>query len=309
MKITASYRTVVFEPDPKGPVKFKLRPGEKLMIKLNYDGSLPGIKGDRSLPRDKVAKCVAISRELGRLLSMNRLSPNLRIIREQVGLVHNNRGAIFRIIPHRPLVPLFSLFSRDRRFPEREPLVLRTLRSVRGLSAKDAAQKFGKLLAKPFLTALFSAFREGFSLEMHTQNVLIGFNESGLIDEVYYRDFEGVVFSNSWRRVMSLPELFDDDHNPELHKYDSKMRRYFNRNLDHDLGRFWKNVIDVLQDNGYFGREDSQKAVSSVRREVRSAVKAFGLDRLAFWGRLLRFAPSPYGSWYSRGHYLRCYFR
>lgn len=309
MKISASYRTVLYEPELKGPIKIKIEAGEKLMLKLHYDGSLPGIKGDRSLTRNKVAKCIAVSRQLERLRIMNRLSPNLKIIREEIGLVHKNRGAIFRRIPGRPLIPGFSLHSRDSRFPQRDPLVLRLLKSVHGFSGNEAAQMFGELFATPLLTSLFSAFREGFSLEMHPQNFLIGFTESGFIENIYYRDFEGVVFSNYWRRSIGLPELFDDNDNPELHMFDRRIGRYFNRNLDHDLGRFWMNLIDVLRNVGYFQSEDVRIAVHSVRRAVRSAVRDFGLGRLAFWGRLLRFAPSPYGHWYSPGHYLRCYFR
>jgi len=309
MKIIASYRTVLYEPDSTGPIRLNLRSGEKLMVKLHYDGSLPGIPGDRSLTRNKVAKCIAVSRELERLSTTNRLSPNLKIIREEIGLVHENRGAIFRRIPGRPLIPGFSLHSTDRRFPHKDPLVLRLLKSVHGFSSNEAAEMFGELFATPLLTSLFSAFREGFSLEMHPQNVLIGFNESGLIDEVYYRDLEGVVFSNYWRRSVGLPKLFDDNDNPELHMFDKRIRRYFNRNLDHDLGRFWMNLIDVLRNVDYFQPKDVRTAVHSVRRAVRSAIRAFGLGRLAFWGRLLRFAPSPYGHWYSPGHYLRCYFR
>lgn len=309
MRISASYRTVFYDPDSEGPMEFKLNPGERLMVKLHIDGELPGIAGDRSLTRDKVEKCVAISRELERLYIMNRLSPSLKIIREEAGLVHKNRGAVFKRIPGRLLIPGFALYSRDHRFPEREPLIVRMLRDDRGLSGEEAAQLFGDMFAKPLVTGLFSAFREGFSLEMHQQNILIEFDKNCQIKQIYYRDFEGVVFSNLLRKSMGLPELFEGNSNPELHMYDNKMRSYFNRNLDFDLGRIWMNLINALQDVGYFGTKETRVAVRSVRHAVRSAVRHYGLGRFAFLGRFLRFASTPYGDWYSADHYIRCRFR
>lgn len=310
MRASASYRTVFFEPEIGGVLSRQQTASTGLMVKLHLDAPLPGIKGDRRLTRDKVAKCITVSGELHRMAEKGDMSARLEVIREPLGIVYNNRGAILRRMPAQKILPVFSLFSRDRRDPATEPLIVQLLKERYGRNQKQAASGFGTLFAVPFLQALFSAFVQGFSLEMHSQNTLVSLSQSEVIDKVYYRDMEGVVFSNQFRRKNLKQELFQDQRNPELHELGKRIKRYFNRNLDYDLSRIWINFLDSIVSSRYFGRKEALLARHSIQEAVRMNIKSFGLQRLAACGKLLRVSRTPYDSaWYRRRSYYRCFFR
>ena len=308
-RISAAYRTFFYEPDKKGPVRLGPPSGSSLMLKLHLDDPLPGIQGDRLLTYEKVTKCLSVSRELRVLEKKGKLAPCLSILPEEIGLVNENRGVIVRRLPLAKLVPAFSLSSPDYRDSDKEILASTILRQAQETTGASTTDLFGEVFVKPLVNGLLSALRYGFSLEMHMQNVLFHFQDSGLVKKIFYRDLEGVIFSNKFRLSQNLPELFKKDQNPELYQHGELFRRYFNRNIDHDLGRIFDNLLVMLEKTGFFKKHEIHLAIKSTRRAVRNAIYEFGFKKWAFWNQLLRVSRTPYGNGTRPVHYYHCRFR
>ena len=305
--VSASYRTVFFQPEPGGLLAGTVGDDEVLMIKLHLEAPLPGIAGDRRLDRARVEKCVRLGASLRQVLEGDPLADRLTVVPEFLGCAASAHGVLYRALPRAGVVPLFSLTSRD---PEDgESLLTSWVRRRYGDDATLAAGEFGDQFARPLVRSLFAGFRAGFSLEMHAQNTLIAPGEGELIDEVFFRDLEGVVFSNAYREERRLGRLFEGVDNEELKNESGSLVRWFNRNLDHDLGRVFNAALADLQRGGLFGADEQRVAVRSIRRVVRKAVAEAGLERLYRPGRWLPISRSPYGNGLSKGHYYRTRYR
>ena len=87
-------------------------------------------------------------------------------------------------------------------------------------------------------------------MEMHAQNTLCSIGENSLVDRVYFRDLEGVVFSDNFRIERGLEPLFSKYSNDELVWDGASMRVWFNRNLGHDVGRIFEGALDALRSDG-----------------------------------------------------------
>lgn len=310
IRISASYRTVFYEPDAGGPL-CGWSPGrdQTLMFKLHLQAPLPGIPGDRRLTRDKVEKCVLLSRVLPREMSDQSLAERFEVIPEFFGAAHAHAGFLIRALPRRGLMPVFSLSSRDRSDPELPSAIVRWFGEMYGADVRLAAERFGAELAAPLVAPMVAGFRAGFSLEMHGQNTLISMGSERLVERVFFRDLEGVVFSDRFRIRNGLLPLFPQSENRELLWQGNSMRRWFNRNLDHDLGRIFTGALESLRDAGVFGNAELARARRSIRREVRRLIRVAGLSGLAWPGRVLPYVRSPYGNGTSLGHYYRTRYR
>ncbi len=309
-KISASYRTFFFEPDPKGVVKLIPPQGYRFMLKLHLEQPLPGIAGDRRLTKDIVEKCIAVSRELTELKKKGELSSYLNIIREEVGLLFKNQGVLIRKIPvDQFLIPAFSLSSPDQLCLKREALAITILKKAHVSTGIEPSMLFGKVFAKPLIASLLSGFKQGFSLEMHMQNVLFGLNNSGMIDSVLYRDLEGVIFSKKFRKKKNLSEIFKGDNNPQLHLHGNIIARFFNRNYDYDVGRIFDNILFALKQYGYFNAKDVQQATKSVQQIFKKEVEKAGIKRWNYLAYLFKLSRTPYGNGTRPCHYYKCSFR
>jgi hypothetical protein len=307
--VSASYRTVFFEPDAGGLLAELTQAGTPLMMKLHLERPLPGIDGDRRLTREIVEKCVALSPVLQEIMDQSPLGSHCEIVPEFLGLSNDETGVVFRRMPGHHVLPLFALFSPDSELKDYDSHIEQALRQMFGDNARAAADALGELLARPLLQPLFVGFRAGFSLEMHAQNVLFKPGESALIDKVYFRDLEGVVFSNRYRASIGLQPLFEEYQNSELVSDFPTMTRWFNRNVDHDLGRVFTASLNALETCGYFGKRERDRAVQSIRKSARQCVREAGVDRLALPGRVLPISRSPYGNGLGKGHYYRTQYR
>jgi len=306
---SASYRTVFYKPDADGPFASWIGDDEVMMIKLHLAEPLAGIPGDRRLTRDKVEKCVLLSDLLPRMINKETPGKTVQIVPEVFGVVHKDIGAIFRILPAQGLMPVFSLTSRDRQNPGELPFLVNFLADKYGASASAAAESLGRELAEPLIRAVVAGFRSGFSLEMHAQNTLIRPGAERLIEDVYFRDLEGVVASDSLRIAMGMPAIFTDSDNPELVAQDFSMRRLFNRNVDHDLGRIFQSAIKVLAHCQYFDGAACQIARKSIRASVRREIGRSHLKSLDFPSRFMPISRAPWGSGVKPGHWFRVNFR
>ena len=228
---------------------------------------------------------------------------------EFLGVSNDETGVIFRRLPRAGILPLFSLFSTDPELPDAGSHIESALRRLYGDDTSRAAAEFGAQLASPLLRPLFAGFRAGFSLEMHAQNVLFLPGESTLIDRVLIRDLEGVVFSNRYRVAQGLESLFEEYDNAALVSDYKSMTRWFNRNVDHDLGRVFTGSLNALVNSGYFGERERSIAIKSIRRAMSQCVSDAGVGHLNLPGRILPISRSPYGSGLGKGHYYRTQYR
>ena len=183
------------------------------------------------------------------------------------------------------------------------------LRKAKATTGADMIKLFGSIFIEPLVFSLLSAFRQGFSLEMHMQNVLMHFSEQGLVENVYYRDLEGVIFSREFRYKHGLPELFGNDNNAELFKNSNKFRRYFNRNFDHDLGRIFENLLIALNRSNVFRTNEIPVIVKSVRKTIHKAMQKYDFKKWVFLNHWLRVSRTPYGNGIHPSHYYFCKFR
>lgn len=306
--VSASYRTVFFEPDPECPLQSLITTGQ-MMIKLHLDDPLPGIAGDRRLTREKVTKCIELSGLLPKLLhARDTEHAPLHILRERFGLVHEGRGAIIRLVPRRGLVPIFALYSRDRTEQQGRPMIVSLVERL-GWSARDTARNLAGWLAEPILKAVFAGFRQGFALELHGQNTLISLKPSLEVDQVYFRDLESVVYFPELRERHGLAPLDLQHLGPELYQEPRNPTRWFNRNVDQDVGGTFYWTLRVLEREGIFSGHEVRVATRYIKETSRRLIADFGLERTARQGRWLPFSRSPYGTGRKRGDYYRTRFR
>jgi hypothetical protein len=309
ISVSASYRTVFFEPDEGGILADVADGDMAFMLKLHLEHPLPGIDGDRRLTRQIVEKCVTLSPSLQQIMQSSPLGARCEILPEFLGISNDETGVLFRQVPKSSVMPLFSLFSPDPGLANAESHIEASLRSIFGDDPSKAAAAMGEQLARPLLRPLFVGFRSGFSLEMHAQNVLFRPGQSALLDKVYFRDLEGVVFSNRYRVAQGLEPLFGSYDNTALVSDFRSMTRWFNRNVDHDLGRVFTASLNALVSCGYFGEQERKAAVRSIRRAARECVVEAGVGRLNWPGRILPISRSPYGSGLGKGHYYLTTYR
>lgn len=309
VSVSASYRTMFFEPEKGGILDSASGSAGTLMMKLHLERPLPGIHGDRRISPQIAQKCVSLSPFLQGVLGSDLLGEDCEVVPEFLGLSGAGSGVIFRRLPSAQVLPLFSLFSPDDQLTEGDSHIDVALRRLYGDDSMRAADAIGDELARPLLRPLFAGFRHGFSVEMHAQNVLIRPGAKALIDRVYIRDLEGVVLSNSYRIAEGLDPVFEELDNPALTGDKTPMARWFNRNVDHDLGRVFTASLDALERSGYFGQQERARAIRSIRAATRQAVREADLGQLNRPGRWLPVSRSPYGNGLSKGHYYGTRYR
>ena len=214
-----------------------------------------------------------------------------------------------RCVPKYLRLAVFSLYSSDRNKPEQPPVIVRHLQSLYKGNSTAMVAELGEQLAKPLVQSLLAGFRIGFALEMHAQNTLFSPSEKYIFDRVYFRDLEGVVFSNKFRADRGLAPLFSSCDNSELIWQGKSMRRWFNRNLDHDLGRIFGCSLDALLKHGMIDQSDKSIAVASIRNSVRQAVQLAELQATNWPGSVFPYSRAPWGNGLKPGHYFRTRFR
>jgi hypothetical protein len=309
VSVSASYRTMFFKPEKGGILDSAAGSPETLMMKLHLERPLPGIDGDRRISPQIAQKCVSLSTFLQETMASDPLGADCEIVPEFLALSGAGTGVIFRRLPAAPVLPLFALFSPDEQLAGGESHIDAALRRLYGDDSMRAADAIGDELARPLLRPLFAGFRHGFSIEMHAQNVLVRPGATALIERVFLRDLEGVVLSNAYRIARGLEPVFTDLDNPALTGNQVPMSRWFNRNVDHDLGRVFTASLDALERSGYFGQRERARAIRSIRAATRETVREAGLEPLNRPGRWLPVSRSPYGNGLGKGHYYRVRYR
>ena len=306
---SASYRTVFYLPDENGPLADWDSGSSALMFKLHLDEPLPGIPGDRFVTEDIIRKCVYLSAVLPDELAAEPLGRHVDVAPEFFGLASPDCGVIFRSVPTIGIVPGFSVYSRDSRSPQVDPIIVKRVRAKYGTGSGEAAANFGSDFALPLVRALIAGFRRGISLEMHAQNTLVNFGEGAAVSRVIVRDLEGTVVFNDYRNDRGLGPLgTGPEHKIEAYT-DAPIARLFNRNLDHDLGRMFSGALRALRESGYFSAADHTAAVHSIRQVVRRTIADGDVADLGGFGRYLPYSRAPWGNGLRPGHYFRTLYR
>ena len=309
ISFSASYRTAFYEPDPGGPLSDLAADGQILMLKLHLAEPLPGIPGDRRLTMETLERCVRMSQVLAEELAAEPMAGDLTIIPESFGVGAAEAGFLLRIMPDAPLVPVFSLYSRDPDVPGSDPLIITALKSIYGEDAPRAALEAGEWLARPLLSPVLAGFRRGFSLEMHAQNTLVTTGDDRPIEHVWFRDMEGVLLFDELRESAGLPSLTGEMQNAQWAPKAHTAGRLFNRNVDHDLKRIFDGVLRAAESTGYFGKQEVRTATRSLRSVSNALISEAGLDHLGRAGRLMPVSRAPWGNGLRLGHYFRTRYR
>lgn len=309
IRFSASYRTVFYVPDNNSPLSGWCPRDKTLMLKLHLEEPLPGIPGDRRLNESIISKCVYLSSVLPAEIQNDEMASDLEIVPEFFGITAGDCGVLLRLLPGTGVVPGFSLYSKDRQHSQREPMIVRSLRNRFGDDSARAAESFGADFARPLVRSLVAGFRKGISLEMHAQNTLVRMGNDASIQRVFVRDMEGTVVFNEYREKNGLAPLGSSlEHGLEAYT-DASIKRLFNRNLDHDIGRMFNGTLRALRQSGFFDSSDSEAAVRSVRRVVRQAISDGDLMDICGFGRYLPLSRAPWGSGLRPGHYFRTQYR
>jgi hypothetical protein len=120
---------------------------------------------------------------------------------------------------------------------------------------------------------------------------------------------EGTVVFNDYRRRHGLEPLGQGLQH-ELEAYtDASIKRLFNRNLDHDIGRIFSGTLRVLKQTDFFDDSDIEAAIRSVRHAVRQAISDGNVMDVCGLGRYLPLSRAPWGSGLRPGHYFRTQYR
>lgn len=306
---SASYRTVFYAPDTHSPLSGWCPRDKTLMLKLHLETPLPGIPGDRRLTESIIAKCVYLSSVLPAEFQDDDMGADLEVIPELCGVTAGDCGALLRLLPRDGIVPGFSLYSKDRQNDQNEPMIVTRMRNRFGANSAEAAECFGPDFAQPLVRSLIAGYRKGISLEMHAQNTLVRLGSDAAIKRVFVRDMEGAVVFNDYRSKRGLRALGSDlEHGLEAYT-DASIKRLFNRNLDHDVGRIFTVTLRVLRQIGYFDESDVRSAVRSVRRVVRQSISDGNVMDICGLGRYLPLSRAPWGSGLRPGHYFRTHYR
>lgn len=299
--IGSSFRTVMIEPGTGSPLPDDL--AERLVLKLNLDAGIPGVRGNRTLDPPRVEKCVRISEDLRDLAMQGEISRRLGFFEKPLGLAVGGRGVLFREIPHPGLVPGFSFWAERR---GAVPIVVEYI--DRASVAGGVERRFLENIAQPLLESVMSAMRCGYGLEMHAQNTCFLVPSDGAPLKVYYRDLEGVAYSGRLRagRFGADPLAAG---NSEIHKYEATIFRMFNRNFDQDLTTVLTRSLDALERHERISPGARKATCREVRRMYRDLRADLGLQRWDPFPRVSFVSRSPYGSGYRRSHWYRRMYR
>jgi hypothetical protein len=309
IRFSASYRTVFYYPEAGGPLSTWIPDGRLLMLKLHLEEPLPGIPGDRRLTRSIIEKCVYLSSVLPAEISQEEMGKKLEIVPEFFGITSRDCGVLFRLLPATGAIPVFSLFSRDRTRPTDDPLIVEVFREHYGTRCSEAAERFGRDIARPLVRSLIAGFRRGISLELHAQNTLVDLDADAVVRRVFARDMEGVVVFDGYRGSRGLEPL-STGLGSQVDSYtNAPINRLFNRNLDHDIGRIFTGLLRALRESGYFSARETRSAVRSIRIVARESILEGELGDICGLGRYLPVSRAPWGNGLRPGHYFRTQYR
>ncbi len=224
-------------------------------------------------------------------------------------------GALLRSLPGVPTVPAFALYSKTtERLPhvpdagvglgrffwksEERYLAVDAVRYFReknpGVSAEDA---FIKLFVDPVYDVIFSLARQGWTMELHSQNFQFEFDaKTGATKKLHIRDLHGTGYNKALRESFGKKCSFDLE---ELRKHfkdvtqedidgwflrDGKLRpRYqapqmFQNTLDFFSAIFFYHLLDAVQAGGLFGELEVSVLIERIKDRVEHFARVYEFD-------------------------------
>ncbi len=184
-------------------------------IKLHYDGLLGRVW--RGLPYKKAISGPEISAILSRAINDKLLIENTAIFREpgaRVVLNGNEEwGMVWREhIPYgnteetKLVIPMFSLFSLDRKSPSDLPLLAQIIMHRGDDPFRYVIDELISLVIKCYFDLIM---KTGLQPEWNAQNLLIGVDKNFNITNVIMRDLESIDKDITMMKYLNLPSTFD----------------------------------------------------------------------------------------------------
>ena len=226
---TSSFRTV----------KVK---GEQYYLKLSYPGVIGRMR--RDLDERHIQSCIQITEILKGLMSNHNVPTEFSFMPEAGGCLIDTpdikTGMVVR--GAKPLgkntdkicyiIPAFSLFGTDRCVIQDKPLLMQII-DVNNL---DKEMFFSQYI-KPLIDIYFSCLLlEGLSAEMHSQNILFGFDKQWNVVSVILRDLESIDKDITIRKKLNKSPFVNDYKSIKESDYNYKIKHSFM--FDHKLGEY-----------------------------------------------------------------------
>jgi hypothetical protein len=172
---------------------------DPVYIKLSYD-QLIG-RTPRQIGRKQAISAIEVSNVISSAIDDHRLTPRFRFMREIFAEVvvkteAEEWGYVVRESEPYPtrcdepyLIPAFSLFAKDRKFPQDPPLLDQLLELNGGSPWEYVIDD----LVRPLIEAHFDILKAcGLQLEPHAQNILFSFDKDYRPKSVVARDAESI---------------------------------------------------------------------------------------------------------------------
>jgi len=201
-------------------------------IKMSYPGTLGRV--DRSMPDFKAIAGVEITEEIISAFEQDSLPTTTAILPEVAAVIarsptHPAKTACHVVRPYATFpsssqagarLPLFSLWSRDRRAPE-DPTLLAQIGAEDGELALRLVWDISSALIDFYLGLWRS---RGLSYEVNAQNVLVELDNGRKLVRVVMRDFNSTEKDVAQRDQLALPTVFTSDEYKVLPAADSSYR-------------------------------------------------------------------------------------
>jgi hypothetical protein len=209
-------------------------------IKLNYDRLLGRV--NRRLTRSHANAALDVTRILEDAVAEGTLPPLFAFFAEfgaRVALLQQpdetslEWGAVFRELNPHPwrettafLIPAFSLFALDSNRPADPPLLAQLIE----LAAMPSDEYIYENIARPIVSCYFELLlRYALQFECNAQNMVLGFDLSGSITTVAFRDFESVDKDISLAEDLELTVIFNS------YPFKCVKREFYNYSIKHSF--------------------------------------------------------------------------
>jgi len=240
-------------------------------IKLSYPGVIGRLA--RDLDEQHILSSIQINGIMQGLTNNSKMPDSFAFLPESGGQLFIKgdfkTGCVFR--QSKPIgknagsisyiIPAFSLFGVDRKNPQDDFLLLQILKEK-----KQPEQFLFSQIIKPLIEIYFTCvLEEGLSAELHSQNVLLGFNNTDDVVAIILRDLESVDKDNTIRRQLGKSEFLTTFKSIEEGRdYNYKIKHSFM--YDHKLGEYLiEELINCAQKGGFI---ESAKIINKIRSFV-----------------------------------------
>ncbi len=193
---------------PTSSTRTVLLPNKSFALKLHLNKRLS--KYIRRLRPSSIQHSVLVSLELEKALKT--CPRSFGYLPESIGIAYQRIGMIVREMTPRPIIkekrilfPLFSLYSKDLKHEQDEPLFIQLITRNR----RDPPDFFLNDIIRPlFQNMSYFICEYGILLEPHGQNVLVEMDYNLNITRLIHRDFQSIYIDKEIRNQKNLPVPF-----------------------------------------------------------------------------------------------------